>query len=279
MYDKKRILIVEDDLELIDFYLDGLSSLNVDIDTSVSKNEALEKIRNRSYHLAIVDIMLTSNIEDRSGLEVVDYINFMQDNTKIIVASSTIDVHVPADLFQKNIGYYLIKNNIRKAKDYLDPVTTSLNEVKLNLLGNCPSVLSYLSKGRNVDDWISLIRNELSISRDSISLIFEEIFNPLLPVLKLKKSKECISVDTNNGSFYGTIWSRSLGKPLWISISKNDNYNHSSLTNYNYRKLLTNKTFSAIRSYIKEHLKRNIFLQIWCLDNVNRDLFDEVMDC
>lgn len=68
MKNKKRVLVVEDKAEIARVLRQNLCDAGYDVDTAGSKTEALEKIRCRTYHVSLVDIMLTLDDEfDRGG--------------------------------------------------------------------------------------------------------------------------------------------------------------------------------------------------------------------
>jgi len=66
---KQRILVVEDDSYIREAYSEYLSCFEADIDYAETKLEALERIRCKTYHLAIVDIMLKEDVSDREELK------------------------------------------------------------------------------------------------------------------------------------------------------------------------------------------------------------------
>jgi len=82
---EKKILIVEDELdiqELMSFYL---KKEDFEIETSSNGNQALEKIRKGNFDLIILDIMLPG----KSGLEVLKEVRYKLENkVPIIIASA-----------------------------------------------------------------------------------------------------------------------------------------------------------------------------------------------
>lgn len=63
MKETKKILIVDDDVDIIITLKTLLKSRGYDVVTAMNKNEGLEKLRNEKPDLAILDVMMTTHYE------------------------------------------------------------------------------------------------------------------------------------------------------------------------------------------------------------------------
>lgn len=84
------------------------------VDIATTKEEAFEKIRRRTYHVAMIDVNLTDysggDGNDRSGIEIVKSINAQKEGTKCIVISGERGSEVPVDAHDAGIDKYIIKS-------------------------------------------------------------------------------------------------------------------------------------------------------------------------
>lgn len=63
MENKKKILIVDDDIDVIAVVKTILENENYEVVTASGKNEAIEQLRNEKPDLAILDVMMTTHYE------------------------------------------------------------------------------------------------------------------------------------------------------------------------------------------------------------------------
>lgn len=123
------VLVVEDDNFIIEgLYKECLSSLDVDVDYAQSKREAIEKIRCKTYRIAIVDIMLREDLSDRGGIDVIEYIHRLNKGTAVIVVSATDDIEVALTTYKVGISDFIQKEDIHSSQDILGPIQSILEE-------------------------------------------------------------------------------------------------------------------------------------------------------
>lgn len=126
--EKRRILLVEDELFLRDLYLETLTSANYDVLTAVNGQEAYEKIKQGGYDLVLLDIVMPV----MDGIQVLQKLKSeaVVVPNKLIVFLTNLDND--ADI-KKALEYgvgYIIKSQITPAD--------LLNEVK-HYLESAPS--------------------------------------------------------------------------------------------------------------------------------------------
>src|SRR5438270_640358 len=88
----RRILVVEDDVQLAGLYAQILKELpNVAVDVAGSESEALDKVGRVTYHLVLVDVMLAGSTDrgDQGGLSVLRRLRELGEGTAVITSTRT----------------------------------------------------------------------------------------------------------------------------------------------------------------------------------------------
>lgn len=115
---QKSLLIVDDEKNIRYTLLQALESLEIDVDTAVNGEEALEKINNKQYSLILLDLKMPG----MNGMEVLRHVSRHHPETRIIIISAhgTIDSAVEAmklgavDFLQKPFAPMEIRDTIAK---------------------------------------------------------------------------------------------------------------------------------------------------------------------
>lgn len=122
----RKILIVEDEKFIQDLYVLVFSKSEYDVSTASDGEEAVEKVKNNSYDIILLDIMLPK----KNGIEVLKYIRSNDSPAK------TIPVFLITNLGQENIikeafsigaDGYLLKSQVNP-KDIVAAVTAYLEK-------------------------------------------------------------------------------------------------------------------------------------------------------
>ncbi len=116
----KKILIIEDDKEIIELIEINVEHLDYDLDTAVDGEAGLEKAQNGRYDLIILDLMLPR----LDGLEICKRLRSENDNTPILMLTAK------SEEFDKVLGLEL------GADDYLTKpfsIRELLARIKANL--------------------------------------------------------------------------------------------------------------------------------------------------
>ena len=100
-----KILIIEDDTNIISFIKKGLNEAGYVVDTASTGDDGYMKLLTGVYDAAIVDIMLPG----MDGLAVIENIRAKKINTPIIILSAKREVDDRVIGFQKGGDDYLIK--------------------------------------------------------------------------------------------------------------------------------------------------------------------------
>jgi CheY-like chemotaxis protein len=219
----KRVLIVEDHPGVLDTLRLNVSRLGVDIDVAQTREEALERVRRRAYHVAMIDVNLTDysgDGMDRSGLEVVRAINASGEGTSCIVISGEPGSEVPVDAHEAGISKYIIKRRIRNSDDYVDVVRDLLATTELRVTGRFEHLNAYLARPDMRDSWESQALRVLRCDVPTLNRVLQDALGAYLPILRRRNSTVSFSMDPAAGCMHGVFWSRAVGGPIFISVAR-----------------------------------------------------------
>lgn len=82
----KKVLIVDDEKEIVDFMARFLKRLNIDSKTAISGEEALELYKTNKYNCVFLDIHLGGI----SGIEVLKQLKILNPDVKVVVITGSI---------------------------------------------------------------------------------------------------------------------------------------------------------------------------------------------
>lgn len=120
---QNAILVIEDDIFIVNHvYREILPQLSSDVHYAFNKAEALDLIRQHTYRILIIDIMLNDDPYDVGGLDIIEHVNRNAANSRIVVVSATDDIKVALKAYKIEISAFLLKGDIKTHKDILDPL-------------------------------------------------------------------------------------------------------------------------------------------------------------
>ena len=108
---KKKVLIVEDDQYLKDFYQELLTSAGYDVSTAVNGQEGLEKVVAQKPSLILLDIMMPV-MDGKSMLHKVREIEEFKYTPVIILTNAGDADNMKQTMRYDNANAFLIKSNI-----------------------------------------------------------------------------------------------------------------------------------------------------------------------
>ena len=127
-----RILLVEDEKELLDLYVTLLQQEGYDVDNASDGEMALKKISEREYDLILLDIILPK----MDGLQILENLkkNGKLPQGKVVLLTNLGQDLVVAKALEFNVRGYIVKSDytpeqlLREVKGYLNngEVTSSL---------------------------------------------------------------------------------------------------------------------------------------------------------
>ncbi|MDF1883176.1 response regulator transcription factor [Sulfurimonas sp. SAG-AH-194-C21] len=101
----RKILLLEDDLELAETLKELLESENYHVDMVHNANDAIDASYKNSYQLYVFDI----NVPDMNGLELLESLRNAQDTTPAIFISALIDLNSISKAFEIGADDYIKK--------------------------------------------------------------------------------------------------------------------------------------------------------------------------
>ncbi len=88
---KKRILVIDDEKEILDFLYDVLTVMGYEVEVASNDKEAIEKFKEKSFDIAIIDLTLKGS---KSGEKILLDLKNINKNFKAIVSSGYSDNNV-----------------------------------------------------------------------------------------------------------------------------------------------------------------------------------------
>jgi len=102
---KERILFVDDDAELREILKDQLEGSGYDFDEAEDGNVALEKIRERTYDLLLLDITMPG----KSGLDVLKEVKQIAPSCRVIMLTGVVGLSVAIESLKLGADDYITK--------------------------------------------------------------------------------------------------------------------------------------------------------------------------
>lgn len=100
-----KILLVEDETELLKSIAEGLSTIGYYVDTASSGEEALEYILAEEHDLYIFDL----NLPDMTGFDILKYLNKERGNSKVLILTANSNIESKVEGFELGASDYLTK--------------------------------------------------------------------------------------------------------------------------------------------------------------------------
>ena len=102
---EKRILWVDDEVELLEPHLLFLRQRGYEVDTSTNGDDALELIRTRPYDLVLLD----EQMPGRRGLEVLSLIRREEPHARVVMVTKSEEDHTMEEAIGRRVDDYLVK--------------------------------------------------------------------------------------------------------------------------------------------------------------------------
>jgi DNA-binding response OmpR family regulator len=143
--EKKRILVVDDDVNVLDQLSEYLTSEGYEVETSETGEEATSKITKRFFNLALLDIKL----QDKDGAEVLSKIRVESPRTIVIMVTGYPSLDNAVESLNLGADAYIVKP-IRPDEllQYIQVKLREYDDKSSSLLDNTmPSFLELISDG------------------------------------------------------------------------------------------------------------------------------------
>jgi ActR/RegA family two-component response regulator len=219
MTKQDRVLIIEDNTKLQDKFKRIIFDAGYQVDVAGTKAEAIEKIRCKTYHVAMIDIMLTDDFADRGGIECLEYLKHIDEGTEAIILSATNDVRVPVESWKKGALTYLVKKDIRSSEDLVREVKIARDKCKMNFYGPFDNLAAYLAQPEMAVFFEDNLMKVLGGNISRAGSILQQLFDPILPVLRSKQHMYGVDIDKDGKRITGLLWSKAIGSAVWVSLA------------------------------------------------------------
>ncbi|WP_406239675.1 response regulator transcription factor [Acetobacter orientalis] len=215
-----RILFAEDNQASAKKILPALTRAGLVTDIATSGQDTLEMLRNYSYGLAVIELILP----DMDGYDIISAARTMKIQTPIIVLSSIDKPHSKIKAFTNGVDDYLtkpfdtdelvarIQAILRRSGGFSSPITqvgnlvmdmnthaVMVNEQPVHLTGKEFSILELLILRKDIALTKEMFLNHLYGGRDEPDVKIIDVF-----ICKLRKKLQ----EAGAGNLISTIWGR-----------------------------------------------------------------------
>jgi len=262
-----RILIVEDDKNIQKYYGRGLERKEVDFDIVDSRVDAIDHLKKRSYEGAIVDLQLTDDQSYSQGIEVLKYIETVNEETKAIVVSGTPNTQDIVDSWESGAVKAIIKST-KGYSEIAEEFADQCKDVKLHYFGRFPSLNAYLAyPANNSILWEDSLLQILKCGYQNLNIILNKSLNGYFPIIRPINYEASLVINSNDNVISGFFWSKGKGFPFLLAITKSNNGLFQGLDIPKDSVLIDEK------QPIKD-----VIVKIWRLNNINRNEFYEFIN-
>ena len=101
----KKLLVVDDDSNLLEFLQTKLRSADYEVKTALSGNDAVKMVRDEGYDLCVVDMRLA----DGNGISLMHEFHSMDPHMPVIILTGFGSVESAVDAMKKGAFSYLTK--------------------------------------------------------------------------------------------------------------------------------------------------------------------------
>lgn len=218
MTEGMRILIVEDIADVWRGFKFFLERAKYVVDIAETRRDAFQKISEKLYDLALVDLQLKDDAGHKGGIDVLEYLQRLQEGTKVVVVSGTPMVSDAVASWRAGIDDFIEKNKITESHKILETVEAVLHKYKRASFGGATSLNAYLAAPDVTPIWEGQVQSALGASFDVTQQGIWRTFKPHLPILRLKSSPS-FQVDHKNKCVWGEFWTKNEGSAIWVSIA------------------------------------------------------------
>ena len=224
---KNRILVIEDNHVACTSYANLLRVEGYLVDTAYTLDDALEHLNSRTYHVAVVDVMLGGDDDPRNprntdGFKIVQAISSKKEGTIPIVLSALENTQLVADSFQEFGAHrFLTKAVITEDPERLNAeVRSAVNVCDLNLLGDSSDVVRYLIPGPDGEHWINRCAQVMQSKKGGWRIVgyMDKLLESFLPVRPMRNDFEPLQINSEEQMVKSCLWSKALGSAIDVYV-------------------------------------------------------------
>lgn len=238
---KKRVLIVEDHANARSLYREGLEQSGFLVDEAGSLTAALVRVEERTYHVAVVDIMLggPDDRTNRDGIDVLNAIKSLRNEgasvrlkrligTRLIALTGQEEPELAADIISKHgANEYIDKLKYRRTlvEEIVRRVTAQATECKLGLYGPYESAIEFLAGPTGAAVWTDKCLSILKVGYGTLQHLLTQLCDHIAPIVGQsgQQSGDLIDIDAN--VIRGNLWSKALAMPVTFIVCRENAIN------------------------------------------------------
>lgn len=224
---KRRILVVENLSGLREQYMTGLEFAGFIVDSAASLQEAIDLVEAKTFHVALVDLMLNDPYDTtKDGLEVLKKLRELGEGTKRIVLSGQDSPGTAADtITEYRADKYIQKIKIlNEGMEYLVKEVSELaKSAEIKKYGDNSSIVSVLA-GSDInplvwaDPFLRILKpKERANGFNQFLMRFCE---PLVPLMPQRGVTLPLELHQESRFANGRFWSKGLGCPVELVVCR-----------------------------------------------------------
>ncbi len=215
------VLVIEDNEDLSFQYRLMLQSAGFEVTVTDTKRDAINKLRDRNFSVALVDLQLRDDPTHSGGIEVLEYIDKLREGTQAVVVSGTPNVNDAVRSFQAGISAFIQKGSM-DSEVVVDAISNAAKQSSIPQYGDYQSLAALLAAPNQTPIWQSEMLATLGCTFDILNKILWQELKPFLPILRNETSEFSLENYTNKQAVAGMFWSKGTGFPIWLSIYSNN---------------------------------------------------------
>lgn len=230
MKNQKRVLIVEDDPQLLAEYAEIITSGGYSVDRVDNMQEAIARVEMQTYHVAVIDVQLDKDDEhNQDGLAVAEAIYELKEGTQTIILSAQDKLQVAIDAFEKyRIAQYLEKRKSKRPSDITTAIDRAFESSHISELGSYRSLSSLLSGDQDTTSWehkfLTVLRPSGGIG--GLNSFLKDLCEIYTPILPRKVGKRGMEVSDQDRCLFGEFWSKGIGEAVALLAYAKDLSEH-----------------------------------------------------
>jgi ActR/RegA family two-component response regulator len=224
---KQRILVVENIDSLKKQYVTGLEFADFVVDSAANLQESLDLVEARTFHVALVDLMLDDPEEKTTmeGLEILKKLQTLGEGTQAIVISGQESPGTAAGTVTDYgaIKYIQKSDILNKGMEYLIKEVSQLAaSTKLKKYGDSDNIVSVLAGANNPVVWADPLLRILK-PKDGfkgLNNFLTQFCEPMAPLMPERDVSPPLTIDKESRFANGRFWSKGLGRPVELVICR-----------------------------------------------------------
>ncbi|ACO03980.1 MAG TPA: sigma-54-dependent Fis family transcriptional regulator [Persephonella sp.] len=162
--ERERILLIDDEESIIKIISKILQDNGYEVETAVTKNEALKKISERPFSIILSDFRLP----DGTGIEILEYLREKDKVTPFIIITAYGSINGAVEAMQKGATHYIVKPI--DSDNLLKIISFYLDKQKLSQSEDLPEFCGIIGRSKRMKD---LFKEISIVSKSEATVLIE----------------------------------------------------------------------------------------------------------